>query len=250
MTVYYQEAGGLVVDDPVEFRDMDVGSVKNVELVGENADSVAVLIKFDDPQFKVHCSSQFLLTTAGLMGGMKIDITPPMDSSTCYLKKGAKLSGVSQVDFIEMMLTNLHIDGSNELGIRMKELFQDSSKKHLFKGLKNLFSDINAVSFPVQQNIGVMKTQIQDLKVEMDSLKEFFKQSAASPIIQELKRQYKSKSGTLDSLKFQLKHLENQSKALKTSSTKLKADFNKSMHEYQELIRRMKAVLDKDSTKM
>ncbi len=244
MTIYFQFVNGLTEDAPVVFRGKIVGKVESIEFVGKNADSVAVGIHMNEPDFRVHCTSSFLLGSDGLMGGMRIEITPAKDSSVCHLKKGSRVSGMMKPDLSEQIIADLKMSNTGELNEKLKNLFSDSTKASYFKRfLKNL----DSLSFPVEQNAGAIKTQIANLRQEIDSLDAYFEKSELSPIIKELKKQYKGKSDQLDSLKAKLSGLGSQSKELKLMYKKLKTDFDQSKAELKELINDTKNIFNKDS---
>jgi phospholipid/cholesterol/gamma-HCH transport system substrate-binding protein len=72
--VYYDHIAGLTPSNPVTYRGLKIGSVKTIEFVGDNSDSVKVVVLIDDDQFEMKQNTIAKLGSDGLLGGMKIEL--------------------------------------------------------------------------------------------------------------------------------------------------------------------------------
>ena len=74
--------GGMEVGAPVRYAGLDIGSVKDIELLGDDKrqDRVAVVAEIN-PKITIKKNSVAMIKTSGLMGGLYIDVRPGTQGS-------------------------------------------------------------------------------------------------------------------------------------------------------------------------
>ncbi len=79
LKVVFNFTGGMEVGAPVRYAGLDIGSVKDIELLGskeeKGMDRVTVIAEIN-PSIIIKKNSVAMIKTAGLMGGLYIDIRP------------------------------------------------------------------------------------------------------------------------------------------------------------------------------
>ena len=79
LKIVFNFTGGMEVGAPVRYAGLDIGSVKDIELLGSDdekgMDRVTVIAEVN-PDIKIKKDSIAMIKTAGLMGGLYIDIRP------------------------------------------------------------------------------------------------------------------------------------------------------------------------------
>jgi phospholipid/cholesterol/gamma-HCH transport system substrate-binding protein len=84
LRVVFNFTGGMEVGAPVRYAGLDIGSVKDIELLGSNhekgMDRVTVIADIN-PAIIIKKDSVAMIKTAGLMGGLYIDIRPGTQGS-------------------------------------------------------------------------------------------------------------------------------------------------------------------------
>jgi phospholipid/cholesterol/gamma-HCH transport system substrate-binding protein len=79
LKIVFNFTGGMEVGAPVRYAGLDIGSVKDIELLGSNhakgSDRVTVIAEIN-PAIIIKKNSVAMIITAGLMGGLYIDIRP------------------------------------------------------------------------------------------------------------------------------------------------------------------------------
>lgn len=77
LRIVFNFTGGMEVGAPVRYAGLDIGSVKDIELLGEgkNQDRVAVVAEIN-PKISIKKNSIAMIKTSGLMGGLYIDVRP------------------------------------------------------------------------------------------------------------------------------------------------------------------------------
>ncbi len=84
LKVVFNFTGGMEVGAPVRYAGLDIGSVKDIELLGskdeKGSDRVTVIAEIN-PAIIIKKNSVAMIKTAGLMGGLYIDIRPGTQGS-------------------------------------------------------------------------------------------------------------------------------------------------------------------------
>lgn len=99
-TVYYKDVRGLSPSNPIMYRGVQVGLVKDVSFVGKNLDSVKVTVQIDHEQFLMKMNTQATLGSDGLLGGMKIELVYK-DTSLDLMAQGGVLIPATQKDLTQ-----------------------------------------------------------------------------------------------------------------------------------------------------
>jgi phospholipid/cholesterol/gamma-HCH transport system substrate-binding protein len=93
LRIVFNFTGGMEVGAPVRYAGLDIGSVRDIELLGDDKvqDRVAVVAEIN-PKITIKKNSVAMIKTSGLMGGLYIDVRPGTQSSP-PLGKGEELIG-------------------------------------------------------------------------------------------------------------------------------------------------------------
>ncbi|MZH03754.1 MAG: MCE family protein [Nitrospinae bacterium] len=81
LRIVFNFTGGMEVGAPVRYAGLDIGSVKDIELLGDDKggekghDRVAVMAEIN-PKITIKKDSIAMIKTSGLMGGLYIDVRP------------------------------------------------------------------------------------------------------------------------------------------------------------------------------
>jgi phospholipid/cholesterol/gamma-HCH transport system substrate-binding protein len=77
LRIVFNFTGGMEVGAPVRYAGLNIGSVKNIELLGDDKgqDRVAVVAEIN-PKITIKKNSLAMIKTSGLMGGLYIDVRP------------------------------------------------------------------------------------------------------------------------------------------------------------------------------
>ena len=95
--VYYPNVGGLQPGNPITFRGVEIGLVKDVQFAGDNFDSVRVTIIIDHDQFRMKEKTSATLGSDGFLGGRKIDLKFG-DTSLAFARQGDILIPLMEKD--------------------------------------------------------------------------------------------------------------------------------------------------------
>ena len=82
LRIVFNFTGGMEVGAPVRYAGLDIGSVKDIELLGDDKgqDRVAVVAEIN-PKITIKKNSVAMIKTSGLMGGLYIDVRPGTQGS-------------------------------------------------------------------------------------------------------------------------------------------------------------------------
>ena len=83
LRIVFNFTGGMEVGAPVRYAGLDIGSVKDIELLGneKGQDRVAVIAEIN-PNITIKADSVAMIKTSGLMGGLYIDVRPGTQESS------------------------------------------------------------------------------------------------------------------------------------------------------------------------
>jgi phospholipid/cholesterol/gamma-HCH transport system substrate-binding protein len=93
LRIVFNFTGGMEVGAPVRYAGLDIGSVKDIELLGDEKerDRVAVVAEIN-PKISIKKNSIAMIKTSGLMGGLYIDVRPGTQGSP-LLGENEELTG-------------------------------------------------------------------------------------------------------------------------------------------------------------
>jgi phospholipid/cholesterol/gamma-HCH transport system substrate-binding protein len=93
LRIVFNFTGGMEIGAPVRYAGLDIGSVKDIELRGDDKsrDQVAVVAEIN-PKITIKKDSIAMIKTSGLMGGLYIDLRPGTQGSP-PLEKNEELTG-------------------------------------------------------------------------------------------------------------------------------------------------------------
>jgi len=82
LRIVFNFTGGMEIGAPVRYAGLDIGSVKDIELLGdaESHDRVTVVTEIN-PKITIKKNSIAMIKTSGLMGGLYIDVRPGTQGS-------------------------------------------------------------------------------------------------------------------------------------------------------------------------
>ena len=82
LRIVFNFTGGMEVGAPVRYAGLDIGSVRDIELLGDEKekDRVAVVAEIN-PKISIKKNSVAMIKTSGLMGGLYIDVRPGTQGS-------------------------------------------------------------------------------------------------------------------------------------------------------------------------
>jgi phospholipid/cholesterol/gamma-HCH transport system substrate-binding protein len=82
LRIVFNFTGGMEIGAPVRYAGLDIGSVKDIELLGDvkSHDRVAVVTEIN-PKITIKKNSIAMIKTSGLMGGLYIDVKPGTQES-------------------------------------------------------------------------------------------------------------------------------------------------------------------------
>lgn len=164
LRIVFNFTGGMEVGAPVRYAGLDIGSVKDIELLGSNEekgmDRVAVIAEIN-PAIIIKKNSIAMIKTAGLMGGLYIDIRPGTKGSP-ELAANEELMGQDSFEIAKIgdMATEVILEIR-----RFTRLTEDlfAEVKTTLKGVRQSVSHIDSV---VMQNKPAIKANMDNaLKV-------------------------------------------------------------------------------------
>jgi phospholipid/cholesterol/gamma-HCH transport system substrate-binding protein len=93
LRIVFNYTGGMEMGAPVRYAGLDIGSVRDIELIGDDKtqDRVAVVAEIN-PKIVIKKNSVAMIKTSGLMGGLYIDVRPGTQGSP-PLGKNEELMG-------------------------------------------------------------------------------------------------------------------------------------------------------------
>jgi phospholipid/cholesterol/gamma-HCH transport system substrate-binding protein len=93
LRIVFNFTGGMDIGAPVRYAGLDIGSVKNIELLGNDKgqDRVAVVAEIN-PKITIKKNAIAMIKTSGLMGGLYVDVRPGTQGSL-PLKENEDLIG-------------------------------------------------------------------------------------------------------------------------------------------------------------
>lgn len=175
--VYYQDVMGLQVGTNVTINGVPVGSVANVELLPDQAETVKVTLDMPE-HIKVPRSTVALIYPAGFMGGtnMKLSYSSPCSGDDCA-KSGDELKGEVQGMMASMIGTDEISQLSDELtaGLSgaMDEFLGEKSNTPLAMSIRNLnatMANLNEASGKLDQLMGQSSGKIDKSLKHVETL--------------------------------------------------------------------------------
>lgn len=144
--IIFNFTGGMEVGAPVRYAGLDIGSVKDIELLGskndKGMDRVAVIAEIT-PTIIIKKNSVAMIKTAGLMGGLYIDIRPGTTESPT-LGKNEELIGQDSFEIAKIgdMATEIVMEIR-----RFTQLTEDlvADVSNTLKGVRSSVSHIDAI---------------------------------------------------------------------------------------------------------
>ncbi len=104
LQIIFNLADGLAVGAPVRYAGLEIGSVKDIDLLGSQdepgKDRVSIFVDIN-PEINLKKDSLAVIKTAGLMGSLYIDIRPGSIKSP-FLEKGEPLIGEDSFEFTKI----------------------------------------------------------------------------------------------------------------------------------------------------
>jgi len=82
LRIVFNFTGGMEVGAPVRYAGLDIGSVKDIALLGDDKDHDRVVVMAEiNPKIIIKKNSVAMIKTSGLMGGLYIDVRPGTQGS-------------------------------------------------------------------------------------------------------------------------------------------------------------------------
>ncbi|MBT6409759.1 MAG: MCE family protein, partial [Nitrospina sp.] len=181
LRIVFNFTGGMEVGAPVRYAGLDIGSVRDIELLGDDKsqDRVAVVAEIN-PKITIKKNSVAMIKTSGLMGGLYIDVRPGTQGSP-PLGEGEELLGedsfeiakigdmatevVLEIRRFTQLTEELVVDGRATLkdvrtSLANVDTILTENRKYVRANMENVLKISEKVSNMLDKNSGKLQTTL------------------------------------------------------------------------------------------
>ena len=181
LRIVFNFTGGMEVGAPVRYAGLDIGSVRDIELLGDDKshDRVAVVAEIN-PKITIKKNSVAMIKTSGLMGGLYIDVRPGTQNSP-PLGEGEELLGedsfeiakigdmatevVLEIRRFTQLTEELVVDGRATLkdvrtSLANVDTILTENRKYVRANMENVLKISEKVSNMLDKNSGKLQTTL------------------------------------------------------------------------------------------
>ncbi|MGA1847334.1 MlaD family protein [Deferribacter abyssi] len=169
--VYINDANGLVKDAIVKYRGVEVGKVKNIELVGDKVE-VKVII---NNRYKIPDNVIATIRSAGFLGEKYLELITKNEKNTGYLVAGSqidKYKGTVDLDQLQNKLADIADDIKAITESLREVLASDNGKTNMKLTLENIRYSTEYIRVMLEENQKRINQIVKNVETITSSLKE------------------------------------------------------------------------------